>query len=172
MSVWTEIARVDAPVSGVFDFPTPTLTGYRVLELILSGITVTTDGTVVFIQFYVGGTLITTPYRWDVIMAYANSSNNDADPSASQIDLGSNSGIWLVGNAAGESFSSVVTIDEPLSTTHYKKATYESVLVGTDGNINSQGGSGIMENTGAIDGLKVSGGSALLTGKAILLGLV
>lgn len=169
---WTLISSLDTPSSGVFDFPSLTLTGYSVLEIICSGITVTTDGTDPKLTFYVGGSEVVTGYRWaDRAVSASLSGIADGQTSSTSILLGSNDAAWDVGNAATESFGARIVVDNPLSTALYKKVTFESWMVSPAGNPLAHDGAGLMENAGAIGGLKISGTSNLTAGKVRILGL-
>jgi hypothetical protein len=59
MSTWVLISSLDAPTAGVFDFPSLTLTSYSAVQVIGSGITVTTDGTDIKLTVYQGGSEVT-----------------------------------------------------------------------------------------------------------------
>ena len=171
---WVEIAAADAPASNVFDFPSLTLTGYSVLQVVCSGIRVTTDATDLALQFYVSAALVTTGYRWGNQSLHSSTSLvglDDGDTSDPSILLCSNNVDWDVGNAAEESFGGVLMVDAPLSTALYKRVEIEAVMAGPAGRLNVVSGIGLMENAGAIDGLKISGSSNLTAGKVRVLGL-
>lgn len=172
MSTWTEIDRQTAPSAGVFDFASLTLTGYEVIQIVVSGVTVTTDGTDVKLTFYVSGSEIVTGYRWgQQAVASTTGSVDDGDASDPAILLNSDNATQDTGNAAGESFSCLITVDAPLSSALYKKAEYETVNSRPDSDHETQMGVGIMENAGAITGLKISGSSSLTAGNVRILGL-
>ena len=172
MTTWTEIDRLTAPTAGVFDFPSLTLTGYEVIQIVVSGVTVTTDGTDVKLTFYVGGSEIVTGYRWgQQAVASTTGNTEDGDTSDPSILLNSNNATQDTGNAAGEGFACMITVDAPLSTALYKKAEYETVNSRTDSETEVQLGIGLMENAGAIGGLKISGSSSLTAGHVRILGL-
>lgn len=172
MTTWTTVSSLDAPSAGVFDFPSLTLTGYQVLQVVISGVTVTTDGTDMVITFYVGGSEISTGYRWGCQAASSDASGaDDGDAAAGGVLLVSNNANLDVGNDVGEGFGALVIVDNPLSTALHKKATYQSVATSPAGKIIMTIGEGLMENTGAIGGLKVWGSSALTAGKVRVLGM-
>lgn len=169
---WTLIDGLDAPTSGTFIFSPLDLSGYDIVQIILSGIRVTTDGTLVRITFYVGGVEITSGYRWGVQgISASGTAVTDGDTSDPSILLGSDDSGFTVGNAATESFGAIITLDNPLSTALYKKASFESWYINTGGQPHAHSGAGIMENAGAINGLKVLGSSNLTAGKVRILGL-
>jgi hypothetical protein len=169
---WVIIDSMDAPVSNMFDFAALTLTGYKVIRLELSEIDVTTDGTDLRLTFYVAGSEVVTGYRWTYRPASSGgTTDGDQDTSDPAILLNQNNANWDTGNAAPESFASAVTIDDPTNTAQYKRANIESYHIGPTGNVIGSMGAGLMENAGAITGLKISGSSNLIAGKVRVLGL-
>lgn len=169
---WTLIASLDTPSSGAFTFTSLTLSSYGVIQIICSGITVTTDGTDVRLTFYVSGSEVVTGYRWgSKSVSSGGTANNDGDTSDPSILLNSNDANWDVGNASTKSLGAIITVDAPASTALHKKAEIEAVMVGPTGNVLINSGVGVMENAGAIDGIKISGSSNLTAGKVRILGL-
>ena len=173
MSTWTEIDRKDAPASNVFDFASLTLTGYIAIQIVCSGITVTTDGTDIKLTFYVSGSEVTSGYRWSNQTVGSNGTTgvDDASTSAAAILLVSDNANNDVGNDTGEGFGCVITVDNPLSSALYKKAGFHCVFTAPTGATFGSTGIGIMENAGAITGLKISGTSNLTAGKVRVLGI-
>jgi hypothetical protein len=168
---WTLIDSLNAPTSGVFDFPSLTLTGYKVLRVELSGITVTTDGTDVRLTFYVGGVEITAGYSWIVrSISTSATANPDSATGAASMLLVGNDANWDVGNASTEALGGVVSVDSPVSTALYKRASFQIYAVGPTGNAPTTMGVGQMDNAGAITGLKIGGTSNLTAGKVRVLG--
>lgn len=172
MTAFTEIARLDAPVAGVFDFTGLSLTGVKQLQIVCSGITVTTDGTDPLLTFYVSASEVVTGYRWGhKSMDSAANLLVDGDVSDPAIHLVSDNATWDVGNAAGENFGAVITLDQPVSTAFYKRVSIQSAYVNPAGNVVATDGVGVMENAGAIDGVKISGSSNFVAGHVRLLAL-
>lgn len=170
---WAVIATSDAPASNVLALTGLTLTGYLRLCLEMSGITVTTDGTDIRLTFFVSAAEITgTAYQWQV-MPVSSSGTTDPDvlTSAANILLTQNNANWDVGNASTKSFSGRVFIDSPASTALYKRTSSHVSATGPTGNVINSQGAGVMQNAGAIDGVKISGTSNLTAGKVRLLGL-
>jgi hypothetical protein len=170
---WAVIDSLNAPSSGVFDFPSLTLTGYKVLRVVISAVTVTTDGTDPRMTFYVGGSEITgTAYRW-LTRSVSTSGTGNLDGASGQASglLMGNDANFDIGNASTKSFSAVVTVNAPTDTALYKQATVESFGIGPTGNAITVSGVFLMENAGAIDGLKIGGTSNLVAGKVRVLGL-
>ncbi len=172
MTTWTQIDSLDAPTAGVFDFASLTLTGYILLEVIIAGVTVTTDGTDIKLTFYVSGSEITSGYRWGT-RSYASGGTaaETGSTSAAGIFLVSTAAGHDVGNDTNEGFGAIVTVDAPTSTALHKKAHSESAFTDGTGAQRATVVSGNMENAGAITGLKISGTSNLIAGRVRILGL-
>lgn len=172
MGLWTELDRLNAPSSGNFDFAGLSLGAFSAIEIVCSELTVTSDDSEIWLRFSVGGVLITTGYRY-AILAISTGQNffGDGTTTGSALRLCSDSSTDGVGNAAGESFSSIIRVDNPASTTHYKKASYLSHLTVPSGARHTHLGMGFMENVGAIDGIRILGESTLLSGNVRLYGI-
>jgi hypothetical protein len=170
---WTLISSLDAPTAGAFTFSPLTLTGYNAVQIVMSGITVTTDGSDIYLTFYVGGVEIVTGYRWGALGMSSSASNvDDGDISDPRIVLGlGNITNWNTGNDSRESFGGIVTVLAPVSTSLYKLAMGDVYGIGDSGSVIFQHCDGVMENTGAINGLKISGSSNLTAGKVRIIGL-
>lgn len=171
MTTWTQIATSDAPSGGVFDFPSITFTGYIIVQIVMSGITVTSDDTAILFQFYTGGSLITSGYRWVVRHTSNATADGDNNASTTSIGLTSNDATEAVGNASGEEFNAILTLDAPLSSAFSQKLEYEVAFTTPAGSSSGGSGVGVMDNTGAIEGFKVSGSSSLTAGRVRVLGL-
>jgi hypothetical protein len=169
---WTLITSLSSPTAGAFTFSPLDLTGYDVAMIVMSGIKVTTDGTDIYLTFYVGGSEVVTGYRWGSSAVSSSASNLDGvDSSDPRINLTNISANWDVGNAAAESFGGIVRVDQPVSTSLHKRVGGEVVMVGPTSNTIYHHTHGLMENTGAINGIKIAGSSALTAGSVIILGL-
>lgn len=169
---WAIIDSLNSPTSGAFDFPSLTLTGYKVLRVVCSGVTVTTDGTDPAITFYVGGVEQTSNYRWvGRSTSSSAASNSDSATAQSSMLLVSNDANFDTGNASTKSFGATITIDDPTNTATYKRALIECWPIGPTGNTFTSVQAGMLENTGAISGLKIKGTSNLTAGKVRVLGL-
>jgi hypothetical protein len=169
---WAAIASANAPTSGVFDFPSLTLTGVKVLRVHLSEIAVTTDGTDIALTFYIAGSEVVAGYQWGFYaITSAGSPNQDGDSSDPSILLVSNDANWDVGNAAAESWHGIVTVFNPISTALHKRVTLEGSGIGPTGISVGSFGGGMLSNAGPIQGLKIGGTSNLTAGKVRILGL-
>lgn len=168
---WALVASADSPTAGAFTFDPLDFTGFVIAQIALIGLTVTTDATNILLTFYVGGAEIVTGYRWGHATDIAGgAAAADSDTSDTVIVLHSNGAGRNVGNAAGEGFDAIVTVDDPIGTSLHKRARIAAALATTSGALVSQYGVGLMPNTGAIDGIKVAGSSNLTAGKVRILG--
>lgn len=167
---WESITSLAGPTAGIFDLPSLNLGPYKAVQLMLSGVTVTTDGTDLRLTMYVG-TEVVGNYHWAVLPnSTGGTANSDSSTSSVAVFLNSITAAWDTGNAAQEAFGATITVDAPTSALQ-KKVSYEAYHVGPTGNAINGKGVGLMENTGAITGFKVAGSSSLLTGRLDLLGL-
>lgn len=172
MAAWDIIATLDSPSSGTFIFTGLSLSGYSILQIKGYGITVTTDGTDLRFTFYVSSSEVTSGYRWctQQISSSATANNDGASAQASAL-LVSNDANWDVGNASTKAGGFTCTVDRPGSSSLYKRGGFETWATGPTGNVIHTVGTGVMANTGAIDGIKIGGTSNLTAGKVRLLGL-
>lgn len=174
MSTWTQITSMDAPSSNVFAMTGLTLSSYSAIQIVCAGITVATDATDIALTFYVSSSEVTSGYRWGIQgighVSGSASALVDGSTSAAGILLVSDNANWDVGNAATEHFGCLIEVDQPTGSLH-KRAKFESILVGPTGGELLEYGVGVMENTGAIDGIKISGTSNLTAGKVRVLGI-
>jgi hypothetical protein len=172
VTTWTSIASLDAPTAGIFDFPGLTLTGYQVLEIVASEIIMGTDATHLCLRYSVAAAVVTAGYRWYNIPLEQAGGSNDGDASDPFIALGGNNTPFLIGNASGESASVIVRIDAPLSTAHWRMASFRATHVSADGTVVATSGGGILETTSALDGFRLLASSGNLTaGKVRILGM-
>jgi hypothetical protein len=169
---WTLVHAVDAPASNIFDIPSLTLTGLKVIEIVVAGVVVATDDSIIRLTFYVGGVEIVTGYRWGGLdISSGASALDDGDASDPSIVLNSDNATWGVGNAASEHFNTSIVVDQPISTALYKRCEIRSAAVAPSGNVVVTSGQGLMENTGAIQGFKIAASSNITAGKVRVLGL-
>jgi hypothetical protein len=171
MSEWTEIATANSPSGGEFVFSSLTLTGVVQLLVVCSQVTVTTDGTYMKLGLYIGGSLITSGYRSSQGQIITSGlANTDANNTSAIWLHSDDSGTWNVGNASGESFGGLIWIDSPLSTAFNKTVRFQTCHI-TQAVQRSSGcaGGGCLDNTGALEGFKLFGDSALTAGKVRVL---
>lgn len=172
MASWDVISTLDSPTSGTFIFTSLSLGAYSVLQIKAYGLTVTTDGTDTRVTFYVGGSEVTSTYRWATQqISSGGTSNNDGLSAQASMLVVSNDANWDFGNDTGEGGAFTMNVDNPASTSLHKRAGFETWGTGPTGNVVYTVGGGILGNTGAIDGVKIGGTSNLTAGKVRLLGL-
>jgi len=172
MAAWDVIATLDSPTAGVFTFTSLSLSGYETLQVRMSDITVTTDGTDVRMTFYVGGVEQTSANLWVYYALQSNVAvNPDSAVSQASMLLCSNDSGYDTGNAALESFAGKVTIWRPTSTALNKLATVECFHINPSSVVIGSFGHTALINAGAIDGIKIGGTSNLTAGKVRILGL-
>jgi hypothetical protein len=169
---WAVIDSLNSPTAGAFTFASLTLTGYKVIQVRGTGITVTTDGTDPRLTLYVSGSEVTSTYTWGTMISSTGGTGN-ADQASAQasILLVSNDANWDVGNASTKACGFALTIDAPVSTALHKKVGIDLWAIGPTGNAIAARAIGQMDNAGAITGLKIGGTSNLTAGKVRILGL-
>jgi hypothetical protein len=93
------------------------------------------------------------------------------DASDPSIRFNSTTANWDTGNDTGEGFDGLLELDQPNSTTLNKRVSWEVVYTNVNGAVIANAGNGILQNTGATDGLKISGTNNLTAGHVRILGL-
>lgn len=172
MAVFNVIATADSPTAGVFDFPSLSLGSYRHLEIVLAGVTVTSNNTRIQLTYYIGGSEITgTAYR------YAHELNTQDSAAANQQGAISQAAGFLQISTAGytsidtaaRAFNALIRIEEPLSTAHHKLARVRAPFGSSSNSLVGSIGAFICENTGAVQGVKIQGSSAFTAGQCRVL---
>lgn len=174
MTTWTQIASMDAPSSNVFAFTGLTLTGYIKLQVVMSGIKTGTDGTDIKVTLYTGAAEQTgaTAYRWgDVVYDDNNAATESGDASDPSIQLTDPTVSEDLGNDTGEGLDGLIELDNPNSTALHKRIHWEMVHTNPTGEVTATNGVGVLQNTGATDGIKIAGTNNLTAGHVRLLGL-
>lgn len=175
MTTWTQIASADSPTSGAFTFTGLSLGSYIALQVVCINLVVDTDGTSIALRFYVSATEQTTSYRWSSQgmghISGVASGTDSGNAAATGILLHPSTAGWTVGNAAGEHFNALIDIDNPNSSLH-KRAIVTSCYINVGSDESMSFGAGLLENTGAIDGIKVyPTANNISTGQVRILGL-
>jgi hypothetical protein len=167
---WEEIT--DATVAGgKLTLSGLSLSGYAVVRLLVTGVTVTTDDSEIRLTFIVAGTEVTAGYNWALSRTSPGVGAQSAAAGATYISLTAAVATQKVGNAAGKSFSAIITVHAPTGTQN-KKAFHRSIWTRTGGE--PEGGTyavGELPNAGAITGFVVAGESDLVSGTVTLLGV-
>lgn len=145
-----------APASNVFDATGLSLGAYQRIILFLDGITVDTADTDVILQYYISGVLQTASYRYGTTyITSGGSTSSETSSSAAHILLNG-----LVDTGSNIGLSAQVEIDTRL----YKRATSRLTRMGDTGDMATSQTAGLLENSGTMTGLKVSGSGGLITG--------
>lgn len=169
--VWEPIGETPL-VSSEFNF-LKNFSRYSFVRIFLIGITTGTDDTQVRIQFYVAGTVVTTAYRYGVITTNSATGNGNVfNQTGTYIALLDDTAGLALGNASTESFSGIVTIANPSDPVLWTYCTIEGATIIPSGAVCNVRGSGILENAGAVDGIKVLGSSSLTGGKFVAYGML
>ncbi len=168
---WGEVARQDTVSGGKLTISGLDLSGMRVVRLYLDGITVTTDDSQVFLRFMVGGSEVSTGYRWSIGRTTVSLDDIVGSNSGTEIPLSSLS-TRGVGNASTEGLGAVIAIFDPGATTTYKRCHGQSAYTKPDGTLMELGViGGQLDNTGALTGVVVYASSNLTGGTVIMLGV-
>ncbi len=169
---WALIASMSAPVSNEFAFTGLSLSTYKEIRIDIAGVTVTTDNTVMNLRLSVAGSEVTANYRYYVRHSSTSGTTPVIRSSASdgEIQFDGSTSAWTVGNAAAFSFNGSIALRNPGSATLYKQGLVSLHYVATTGNAIMAEGPIMMDNAGAITGLRLYGSSALLVGDVRIYG--
>lgn len=163
------LAYEGAPTSNVFDMTGLSFTGYQRAILYLDEITVDTANTLIILQFYISGSGLITSSTYDWSFSFEASGSTPAPGSiagTSSIRLAS-----YADSGSNISWNAAVHICSPATSVN-KLVHHDGAFMQSDGTVVETTGSGGLANTGAIDGIKISGSSGLITGgRAMLVGL-
>lgn len=172
---WQLIAgsHKSAPTSDMFDWQGLTLTGFQKVLVLVDGVTVGTDGAFLEMQLYTASTLRNTGYRWAASLRSSGGSTDStgASAQASARVLGGSSSTWGIGNAASECGSCRIEISN-IDAAVYKQLEANGSMVAPSGASVRHTGSGLLEQTGTVDGIRLLMSSGTMTaGTATLYGL-
>jgi hypothetical protein len=167
------ISRLTSPSSDMLSFTGLDLSGYRVVTLFVWGLTVGTDDASVWLRVSQSGAFLSgaSDYSYvNVSRSTSGSAESEASNAAAQIGLSDDSANWSVGNAAGEAFSTRIEIvNREASEPAY--LLFNGAHTGPTANSIMTNGEGVVNNSTAIDGLRVLLSTGTMpTGKAVLIG--
>lgn len=171
---WVILGHVAAPTSDMITFSSLSLTGYQRVALVFDGITVGTDGAFLHLQLSTSGTFYTAGYRYRIMArSSSGSDNNDASESASFVRLiGGTISSWGIGNAAGKTGSGHVELSHLTGSGPYPHVVYDGHAVAPSGAAVRFLTGGHLEQTTAIDGVRLLMSTGTMTaGWATLYGL-
>lgn len=169
---WAVISHLSSPTSDLFTFSGLSLGSYQRICLMFDAIVAGTDGAFPILQLSTGSGFNTSGYRYANSMRSSSGATDSAESnSAAHIRIGGSSSTWGVGNASNESMSCRLDIGN-LGSSLYKLVETNASYVGPSGaNVRLYGG-GLLEQTAAIDGVRVGVSTGTLTaGLATLYGL-
>lgn len=163
------IARQSAPASNVFDFTGLDLSGYEGIQVKMIGLRLGTDDADVLFQVYVGGSLITSGYHVASNVSTSGASNDSmAASSGSSIALTDTSLNFGVGNDTGENFSGLISLYNPTASVNKLFGMLSERTTPSGGGAHERGG-GKVNNTGTIDGIKISVSTGTLTDGVVVI---
>lgn len=166
------IARLTSPTSDILTFSGLDLSPYRVVTLMVWGLAVGTDDARPYLQVSQGGSFISGASDYSFVhtsRSTSGSTENETSNAAAQIVLADSTANWGVGNAAGEGFMSRIEIVNRESGPCY--VTFNGAHTGPTGNAVMTNGEGVVNNSTAIDGLRILMSAGTMTaGKAVLIG--
>lgn len=169
---WEVIAHVASPTSNLITFSGLSVSSYQRLCLMADELVLGTDGDYPILQISTGSGFNTSGYRYgNSLRSSSGSTDTTATESGAHIRIAGSSSTWGVGNATNETCSLRCDIG-CLGSSLYKVVETNAAFVAPSGsNVRLYGG-GILEQTAAIDGVRLGVASGTLTGgKATLYGL-
>jgi hypothetical protein len=167
------ISRLTSPTSDALSFTGLTLTGYRLVTLHVWGLTVGTDDASVRLRVSQSGSFLSgaSDYSYvHVSRSTGGTTDSETTNAAAQIALTDGGANFGVGNAAGESFvTRIELVNRETSEPRY--LTFNGAHTGPTGNAIMANGEGVVNNSTAIDGLRILLSTGTMpTGKAVLIG--
>ncbi len=157
-----------SPTGNIFDVQGLDVTSYQRVILYLDGLTVDTANTLLRLQFYIAGSLITSnTYDWSFSFDASGST-----PASGEIAATSNIRLtsWA-DTGANISWNGVVHICAPAAALN-KMVHHDGAFMQSDGTAVETIGSGQLANNGAFTGFKLEGSGGLITaGRALLIAM-
>lgn len=172
MVAWTKLDRLTAPTTGFFDFQGFDFSTYPVLQIIGSGIRVTSDQSTVQCVFYKSGPTALTVYAYHInILPEATTQQEESDTAQTEVPLCSmDSATYKVGNDTAEFLSFKMLLAHPVLSSRFKHLFIESSFVNSAGAACRLDGGAMIKDTAAITGFRIAGSSDLTAGKVWVLG--
>lgn len=173
MAAWTQIASMVSPAAGYFDFQGLDLTPYEMIEIIASGVKVTSDGTKVFVTFYSAGPTLITSYDYEnFILPDGGGLTDESNVGHTSVKLTFDGGsTYQVGNAADEFFSCKIQLGNPTASGFKRTCLFAGNFINPAGDGIHTDGGGFINDTAAITGFRLQGSSDLVSGKVAVLGM-
>jgi hypothetical protein len=169
---WQVIQHLSSPTSDLFSWSGLSLGSYQRVCVMFDDITVGTDGAFITLQLSTGSGFNTAGYRFaGSLRSSSTATDTEGSESAAHIKIGGTSSTWGVGNAANETISGRCDIGN-LGSSLYKVIETNASIVAPSGSMTRFIGAGLLEQTAAIDGVRLGVSTGTLTaGKATLYGL-
>jgi hypothetical protein len=170
--IWNEIANLDAPAAGVFDFQGLDFSSYREIQIVFTDLKPTISEGFFNLQIFDGGTLVTTGYDWSY-QAYSTSNFSrtarvTGAPAIAVTGSGTN---WGVNFSTLQGFSGTLTITDPdivADRLCYWIGTHQQVT----GFTNGYRGAGKIDVVSQLDGIRISEATnPIASGKVKIIGL-
>jgi hypothetical protein len=167
------IARLTAPSSDMLSFTGLDLTSYRMVTLLVWGLTVGTDDASVWLRVSQGGSFLSGASDYSYVLSTgvtSGSTETEASNAAAKIALTDDSANFSVGNAAGEGFiTRIEIVNRESGEPHY--LTFNGAHTGPTGSGMMTNGEGVVNSSTALDGLRILLSTGTMTaGKAVLIG--
>ena len=166
--IWSEIAS-KTPASGIIDFQSLSLSSYQEIELRFLNVAFDTTKDNLRVQLYIAGTLITSGYRYRTSLIASNGNSNGTwSTTGSAWFLNSDTTGWEVSTTSKAGFSGVLYISNPTDICR-APANVAAVVQHDGGNASQVRTAGNIDQTGVIDGFKISGPSQNLGGGEVVI---
>lgn len=168
--LWKEIGSYSV-ASGVIDVQGLTLTAYEEIQIRIQNLNFSGTKDHLRFRFYMGGTLITSGYRYRTEQLATNGNNDTSNStSAGQIHINSSNTGWEVSTSGKAGISGTIAIANP-SGGQNKVSRFTGETNFDGGNCGIVDSVGNLDNTSAITGFRLYGGTYNLAGgRAVLLG--
>jgi hypothetical protein len=148
----TFLSTVTASNSATVDVETTFSSTYDVYLLIASGVTSQTDGRPLLALMKIGGSYVTSGYKYHATETTSASASYAAGADSAATSLSVLGG--TVGNAADESGNFKMIIYSPASTALAKQATWEGSSMNSTGVLIKVNGAGLNTGTSALTGIR------------------
>lgn len=166
--IWKEIGTYSV-ASGVVDVSGLTLTSYEEIQIRLQTMQFQTTKDNLRIQLYMGGSLVTTGYRYRTNQMASNGNNDNSNStSASAIFINSSNSGWEVSTTGKGGLSGSIEIADP-SGSQNKVLGFRGQTQFDGGNFGVVSSGGELSNSSAITGFKLSGPAQNLAGGRVVL---
>ena len=158
------LSAVTASASATVDLETTFSSTYDVYMITGTGIKPSVDNDYLRMLLKVGGSYVTSAYRYMAAVTSAGSVAATTSNSAAHIDTG-----LPMSNA--DFANIIIYVYTPASTTARKMITWQGACNQSGGNMNSSVGSGVNDSTSALTGVRIKASSGNISGTFRLYGI-